>query len=207
MGNLFSLDGKLFGGFNKIADYILLNFFWFLTSIPIFTIGASSTAFYYTMRKSIKLGKGYVAHEFFKTFKKEFKQSTIIWMIFVLIYLFLSFDYVILFLAGETGSVDKLASKVFLIFIIITIIWVLYTFPYLARFENKTKVVLKNAWILAIIHFMKSIVLLLLFLLTVFILYLLPISIFIVPAIYMSIQVSILESIFAKYITDEPMEE
>ena len=40
MNRLFSLDGKLFHILSRIADLILLNVLWLLSSLPIITIGA-----------------------------------------------------------------------------------------------------------------------------------------------------------------------
>ena len=52
MNRLFSLDGKLFHILSRIADLILLNVLWLLSSLPIITIGASTTALYYVMLKT-----------------------------------------------------------------------------------------------------------------------------------------------------------
>ena len=54
MNRLFSLDGKLFHILSRIADLILLNVLWLLSSLPIITIGASTTALYYVMLKIVK---------------------------------------------------------------------------------------------------------------------------------------------------------
>ncbi len=207
MGNFFSIDSKLFTGLSKIADIMLLNFFWIITCIPIFTIGASSTAFYYTMRKSIKNGEGYVFREFFRTFVREFKQSTVIWIFFVILYFVLSLDFQIMFFAGKEGDIDSIVSKVFLVFIAVVTMWMLYVFPYLARFEDKTKKVLKNAGMIASLHIIKTIILFLLLLLTAFIVFIIPITLFFAPAIYVSVQVGIMERIFEKYIPQERKEE
>ena len=53
MGNFFSTDGPLFEGMAYIINIIYVSVLWILFSIPIITIGASSTALYYTDRKSV----------------------------------------------------------------------------------------------------------------------------------------------------------
>ena len=47
MGNFFSTDGPLFEGMAYIINIIYVSVLWILFSIPIITIGASSTALYY----------------------------------------------------------------------------------------------------------------------------------------------------------------
>ena len=59
MAGRFKYDNKVFEVINAIVDLLVLGFFWIITSIPIFTMGASTTALYYTVNKSIRNKKGY----------------------------------------------------------------------------------------------------------------------------------------------------
>ena len=68
MNRLFSLDGKLFHILSRIADLILLNVLWLLSSLPIITIGASTTALYYVMLKIVKNEDSYIIRSFFHSF-------------------------------------------------------------------------------------------------------------------------------------------
>ena len=58
-----------------------MNIYFVLTSIPIVTIGASFTALYTVTNKMVNDDEGPVKDEYFKAFKSNFKQSTIIWLI------------------------------------------------------------------------------------------------------------------------------
>ena len=78
MNRLFSLDGKLFHILSRIADLILLNVLWLLSSLPIITIGASTTALYYVMLKIVKNEDSYIIRSFFHSFFQNIRQSTII---------------------------------------------------------------------------------------------------------------------------------
>ena len=55
MGNFFSTDGPLFEGMAYIINIIYVSVLWILFSIPIITIGASSTALYYLVMMGILL--------------------------------------------------------------------------------------------------------------------------------------------------------
>ena len=51
MAGRFKYDNKVFEVINAIVDLLVLGFFWIITSIPVFTMGASTTALYYTVNK------------------------------------------------------------------------------------------------------------------------------------------------------------
>ena len=77
-------DNVIVRALNKICDMVCLNVLWLICCIPIITIGASTTALYTIMLKMVKNEEGYIFRGFFKAFKSNFKQSTIIWIILFL---------------------------------------------------------------------------------------------------------------------------
>ena len=83
MGNFFSTDGPLFEGMAYIINIIYVSVLWILFSIPIITIGASSTALYYTVTKVIRHGRSYIFREFWQSFKSNLRQSTAVWLIYL----------------------------------------------------------------------------------------------------------------------------
>lgn len=145
MDKIFSTDNVVFSFLGRVCDIFLLHLLWFITSIPIITIGASTTALYYTAMKSIKLEEGYIAKRFFKSFKENFKQSTIIWLILMVIGAVFAFDMYFAIVNGKKALI--------LIFTIMTCIYFFvffYVFPIQARFTNTVKTTLKNALLLAV---------------------------------------------------------
>ena len=89
MSKLF--DNVVIDGISKIADVALIGFFFLICSVPVFTIGASATALYYATNKCIYKGRGYTT-EFFRSFKDNFKQATISWLIFLVLFAVLGGD-------------------------------------------------------------------------------------------------------------------
>ena len=73
-----SLFDRIFG---FLGQLIALNLLWIVCSLPIITAGASTTALYYCTLKLHKDGDIRVFHDFFKSFKQNFKQSTLIWIL------------------------------------------------------------------------------------------------------------------------------
>ena len=68
----------------RVADLLLLNFLCILCCIPIVTAGASITALYYVTLKMARDEESYIVRSFFRSFKQNFKQATIINIIMLL---------------------------------------------------------------------------------------------------------------------------
>lgn len=133
---------------SKIADMICLNFMWLVCCIPIVTIGASTTALYTVMLKLVKNEEGYVFRGFFKAFKSNFKQSTIIWLILLLLGIVWIVDFRV---AGMMpGMAGIVFSAIFLVLGFFLLSVLIYIFPLTARYENGIKATFKNALILTI---------------------------------------------------------
>ena len=77
-------DNVVMRAIGKIGDLICLNVLWLICCIPVITIGASTTALYTVMLRLVRNEEGYIFRGFFKAFKLNFKQSTIIWIILLL---------------------------------------------------------------------------------------------------------------------------
>ena len=98
MNNFFNFDGPFFTILNRVSDLIILNVLWLICCIPIVTIGASTTAMYYVALKMVNNEESYVTRSFFKSFRENFRQSTIIWLIMLPIGILIAFNlYVSLF--------------------------------------------------------------------------------------------------------------
>ncbi len=83
MGRFFSMDNKFFTFMNKVADLCILNIICLVCCIPIVTAGASITAMYYVTLKMVRNEEAYIVRSFFKSFKDNFKQATIINLIMI----------------------------------------------------------------------------------------------------------------------------
>ena len=197
MGRFFSYDGGLMQTLSKLFDCICLAILWIICCVPIFTVGASTTALYYAYNKAIRQKRSYAFKEFFHGFKISFKQSTVVWLIVLLLYVVTIFD--IMILRGVSGFVG------FAMIVLVTM-WVTYVFPYMARFENHTKAVLKNSAIIMIANLPWSILLLVLFVISAGLFLLIPMFGMFAPALYVAFANLILERIFRKYMSEEDLE-
>ena len=65
----------------RVADLIILNLIFIVCCIPIVTIGPALTALYYMTLKMARNEETYIIRGFFKSFKENFRQAIVIWLI------------------------------------------------------------------------------------------------------------------------------
>ena len=141
-------DNVVMRALGKIGDMICLNVMWLICCIPIITIGASTTALYTVMLRMVKNEEGYIFRGFLKAFKSNFKQSTLIWLILLLLGIVWTVDLRVAgFMPGMAGIILR-AIFLALGFILLSVM--IYIFPLTARYENGIKATFKNALILTV---------------------------------------------------------
>ena len=77
-------DNPVFQKIEKWVDAFLLDLLWIFVSLPIVTIGASVTALYYTVNKVLIHERNELFSSFWSSFKSNFKQSTVLWLLLLL---------------------------------------------------------------------------------------------------------------------------
>lgn len=155
----FNYDNMFIRLLNRLGDAMLLSILFVLCSIPIVTIGASVTALYYTAMKGIKGGDGYVAKYFWKSFKDNFKQSTLIWLICLAVFFILGVDVWFWFQQRQAGGGMMIQAMqiISVIMLSLAVMIAMYVFPLQAKFDNSIKVQLRNAFLLSIKYFPTTI--------------------------------------------------
>lgn len=201
----FNFDNKFFRALGKLFDCIVLSLMWLALCIPVITIGASTTALYYTVHKVIRRSRGYLLKDFWDAFKDNFKQSTVMWLIMLVIYGVLGFDTYFSWVNLRGGSPLGNLFFVFLILLLLMIVWNIYIFGYTARFNNTNRAIMKNAAILAVAHLPVTVMILIVFLICCYAVYLIPPMILIIPTALFIVLDGNLEKIFRKYMTEEDL--
>ena len=206
MSDIFNYDNKLMQGLDKFFNVCYLSIVWLLACIPIITISAANTALYYTANKVLKHNRGYVWKEFWGAFRANFKQSTIVWLVTLGLALLMCFDTYVMWKFAAAGYG---IGKIYIFFTIVlafVIMWAVYVFPYIGRFANTTKAIMKNALLLAFAHLPKTLLVFAMFVGCAVLLYLFGFLIVLLPGLYMWIKSYIMEGIFRKYMSEEDRE-
>lgn len=143
---IFDAESPLMSGLSRITDLILLNLVVLVCCLPVITIGAAMTGMHYVLLKMVRDEEGYVVRAYFKSFRENFRQATILWGIYLLFGLVVYMD---LALTGPSaaGGLQLPAPLRYLIMgggIFVTLVY-LYVFPLLSRFSNTVGETLANA--------------------------------------------------------------
>lgn len=169
MGRFFNLDSPIMRFLGRVADLMILNLVTLVCCIPVVTIGASLTAMHYVLLKMVRNEESYIVRSFFKSFKVNFKQATIIWLIIMLFLGFFAADSMIIKYSGlEFPSAMKIALTA--LFMVVYMV-VCYVFPVLSKFDNTVPKTMKNALFMAILSFPKTVLMMIVYLLPLAILY------------------------------------
>ena len=151
----FDLESPLMQILNKVADLMILNILTVVCCIPVITTGASLTAMHYVALKMARNEECYIARDFFKSFKLNFRQGTAIWLIELFIILILTGDFLIMSRTEMSfGNVIKVILTVIAFLALFTFMFV---FPVLAKFENTVMRTIKNAFFIGVLQFPKTI--------------------------------------------------
>ncbi len=168
MAGFFSPDSKLYRFMTKLTELFVLNIMWLLFSLPVVTLGISTIAAYTVALRIAEDNEGYIAKDFLKAFKSNWKQGIPMSFITILCIWAVYLDFQIYNAALEN-------AVIFLIIGIITAyiftFSLLYVYPLLARYENTIFNSLKNSFRIGMKYFLRSLLLIVLLALEIVIMF------------------------------------
>ena len=169
---MFKLDSPLMTFLGRVCDIMILNFLVIIFSLPIFTAGAAITAAYSVAYKMVKNEESYIVKGFWKAFKENFKQSTVIWLIFLAVFMILFFDFRIMFYSEV--ELNQLVRYGVIAVTAVLAMGFSFVFPIQARFSNTIKNTIKNSFLIALSHFPSAILFVASYAIPVLLLYFMP---------------------------------
>lgn len=152
--SFFSLDSKFMQAMSRISDLIILNFLFLLTSLPIFTIGAASTAMYavaFRMGTEEEIGafKGYL-----RAFRDNLWQGCALFLLLVIPAVLLIVPF---FFYSSLEGLARLPAYLCVPPFLLLILVYSYAFPLLSQFSNTVRNTLRNALLLSVGYLPRSI--------------------------------------------------
>ena len=158
----FQFDGNFYDYSGKLFDLLAVSFFFVLGSLPVVTMGASFSALYHAVTRSIRQNEDSVSSQFWRAWKRDLRQSIPIWLAVAGALFLLLLNIGIL-----REHITGLVGLFFLVFY-----WVLlalaatvgcYAFSALSRFDMPAGWILKLALYMTFRYFPVSLLLLALF--------------------------------------------
>ena len=150
MKKIFKSDSPIMRALTIAADLLILNLLTMVLCIPIITMGPAVTAMNDIVIHIVRGEEGYTVKPYFQSFKANFKQGMILGLIPVAAAGILYLDY----LAAQM-YIPIMRAPIIAIGVIILAI-AFYAFGMLARYENTLRGTMKNAVMLAVGNFPRT---------------------------------------------------
>ncbi len=196
--NIF--DSSIYQIMIVFSNIVMASMLWVFTSIPLITIGTSTTALYYAVVKVVRRNVGSsVYKEYFTAFKNNFVQSLIPGVIFVLYGIVMVADCYNFF---KEGAYYTISITGWILVSLLLIILLAYLYPVMSRFQNNIFALLRLSIIMAVKNVKTTVLLLLLILAGIVGTWAyLPVGI-LVPGVIAYIASFLIEPVFKKYMPE-----
>lgn len=143
LSRIFDTDNVVFRFFTTLGYIWWLHILWLVCSLPLFTMGASTTALCYSCMK-LREKEGYVTKNFFHSFRENFRQSTILFLLFLVVGSLLALDMII---GNQMDSVlGKMVRYGAIALLIPYCMTLVYVFAVQAKFVNPIAKTLRYAF-------------------------------------------------------------
>nr|WP_326184671.1 DUF624 domain-containing protein [uncultured Oscillibacter sp.] len=128
----FDPQNGFWSAIGKFTDVLVLSLLWLFCSLPVFTIGAATTALY---DAAVRGGAGGPWVRFFRTFRREFVTSTVVTVVWGALLAALGALLRLLWRAVAAGTANvAVATACSLAFLLIPVGAACWMFPLLSRF-------------------------------------------------------------------------
>lgn len=150
LSRIFDTDNIVFRSISTVGYLWWLHILWLVCSLPVVTLGASTTALCYSCMKLHKK-EGHVTENFFRSFKENFRQATALFLIFAVVGAVLILD---IFAGSSSGTTfGNLVKYCALTLLIPYLLMAVYAFAIQARFINPVGKTLKYSFFMALKYF------------------------------------------------------
>ena len=203
MAGFFSPDNWYWKPFSYVGDAVLLSGTWLITSLPIFTAGAATTALYDCVAHCVRGGERDLFSRYFSTFKRELKPSMVSFFLWALILWGINraIRAVGILLPSTNAGVMAVAAMLFLLAVATGVFsWVL---PLLSRFTFSAADLNRMAVRVAFGHIFRTILLGIITLGAVAVCLRTGFAFMIVPELTAVLWAALMEPVFKQYMTEE----
>lgn len=202
---VLGFDGSFMRVCDKVFDVLLLGFLWILCSIPLITVGASTTALYYAVVKCVKNDDGYPVKEFFHSFRLNFVPGILIWIFIVAATFVMQLNIGIL-MAETSGYVGMFFICFYGLAAVFLLAVFCYIFPALSRFDMNIGWMIKVSMYMTVRYFGTTLALLLVLVCTGALVFRFPMLVFFAPGPVVFLMSEFLERVLKRHEPDREEE-
>ena len=147
---LFDMENPVMRALSAAADLIVLNLLTIVCCLPVVTVGAALTALNAATIKIVRGEETAPVKDYFRAFRENFKKGCAMGWIFLLIFGILCADFL------AAGNVVPVLRPVIIALALLILMVGQYAFALLARYENTLRGTLKNALLLSVGYFPRT---------------------------------------------------
>ena len=207
MNRLFGMDSPLMVALMKIGDLLCLSVLWLVFSLPIFTIGASSTALYAAVFYCLRRNEAGVWKHFWKAFRENFKRSTLAWLIELAVLAVFSLDAAVFRAIRLSGGAMGKLYWAALLLEAVALTWTAYVAAYAARVNGTVGDILRYGLVLLRLHHIRALGVMLPILAGLALCLLVPFTVLFAPAAVCLACSYSLEQVFRLHMQPEDLEK
>lgn len=155
---MFRFNGPFMQKFTKLCYILYAHILAIACCIPVITAGAGFTALEYVLLKISRDEEGAITRDFFHSFKENFKQGTVMGIVYFGVAFFLLYDFYFL-LHQETGmnKVMLVATTAVALLLVLNMTW---GFVLLSRYNHTAFQSMRYAFSFCVVHLGPTIVML-----------------------------------------------
>lgn len=152
---LFDIHNPVMRWIVKIFDCMCLSLLWLVVSLPVITLGASTTALFATIHRYIRLEEGSLWQTFWQAFREDFKRATVCSLVALALLALLAVDALVFRTMAINGQLLGRLYWLILLLMALAVTWFAYLFAYVQRFTGSVKEVLRLSFLLMMLHPVK----------------------------------------------------
>ena len=199
---MFEFDGNFYNYTGKIFDLMLVSVYWLIGCIPVITIGASFSALYAAVTKSVRYDRDTVSRQFWHAYKQNLLSSIPLTLIYggVIFLMLLNLGILNAKLRNLFGLFFMVLYALVIVFFIIA---ACYVFPALSRFAMPSAWFVKLSFYLTVKHLPVSLILLAMFIASYLALYAKPALFLVIPGVVSCVASCMIEPLMDKHMPEE----
>ena len=186
----------------RIANMMIVSFFWVLCCIPVVTIMPACAAMYHTVNRVIFGNGNGVIRDFFKTFKASLRPGILLSVILIIVGALVYFGIRVGQQIWNVGVFGAAYMAMGVLVAILCLSAVVYIAPALSRFEGNAGTIIRLSVYFSGRKLLRSIWYVILLVLAIWVVEFFPLILLVVPALYTDLIRRGVEKSMKKYIED-----
>lgn len=163
MNAIFNPENRFWIFMDKVMDAMIISILWLVCSLPVVTMGAATAAVFRFTLDQVRDEEGYVWKSFFKAFRQNFRQATVLWLAGLAVGAFLMAD---MYLCMRLRIPETMRMALMTGFGCISLIYLLtmmYVLPLTACFQVTARRAVRDSFVMAVGNLPVSLLILLIY--------------------------------------------